>query len=135
MGTVIRMKRGGRTHSPYYRVVVMDSRTRARGREIEQIGFYHPCARPEPVSEIDAAKAVSWLQKGARITDTVRDVFAKKGIMAVFSGNAALETIVPASEPSVVAMEPVETAPEPAADAPAAITAETEAAPDDGTAE
>ena len=135
MGTVIRMKRGGRTHAPYYRVVVMDSRTRARGREIEQIGFYHPCARPVPLSEIDAAKAVSWLQKGARITDTVRDLFAKKGIMAVFSGNAALETIIPALEPATAAVEPVETAPEPAADAPAATTAETEAAPDGVMAE
>ena len=25
MATVIRLKRGGRTHSPYYRVIVMDS--------------------------------------------------------------------------------------------------------------
>ena len=31
MATVIRMRRGGRTHSPYYRIVVMDSRSRTRG--------------------------------------------------------------------------------------------------------
>src|SRR5512147_955705 len=97
MGTVIRMKRGGRTHAPYYRVVVMDSRTRALGREIEQIGYYHPCARPEPVTEIDVAKAVAWVKKGARITDTVRDVFTRKGILAVASGNAPIESILPAA--------------------------------------
>jgi len=116
------MKRGGRTHAPYYRVVVMDSRTRARGREIEQIGFYHPCARPEPLSEIDAAKAVAWLKKGARITDTVRDVFTKKGILAVAAGHAALEDILPPPEPAPAPAEaaaepPAETEPAPEAEA------------------
>ena len=87
MATVIRLKRGGRRHVPYYRVVVMDSRGRARGREVDQIGFYHPCGRPQPIAEIDGAKALDWLRKGARPTDTVRGVLSKKGIMAAFAAN------------------------------------------------
>jgi small subunit ribosomal protein S16 len=100
MATVIRMKRGGRTHAPYYRVVVIDSRSRTRGREVDQIGFYHPCARPEPVAEIDSEKALAWLSKGARTTDTVRDVLSKKGVMAAFVAgrNAAA---APAAEAAV----------------------------------
>ena len=82
MATVIRLQRGGRTHAPYYRVVVMDSRNRTRGTIVDQIGTYHPCARPEPTTEIDAEKALAWLKKGARPSDTVRAVLKKKGITA-----------------------------------------------------
>jgi small subunit ribosomal protein S16 len=82
MATVIRLKRGGRTHAPCYRVVVMDSRSRARGREIDVIGYYHPCAKPAPVIEVDQTKALDWLAKGAQTTDTVRNIFSRKGIGA-----------------------------------------------------
>jgi small subunit ribosomal protein S16 len=85
MATVIRLKRGGRRHAPYYRVVVIDSRSRSRGREVDHIGFYHPCARPAPTAEVDTKKALEWLARGARLTDTVRDVFSKKGIMAAYT--------------------------------------------------
>ena len=50
MATVIRMKRGGRTHAPYYRVVVMDGRSRTKGRVIEEIGVYHPAPGPNRAS-------------------------------------------------------------------------------------
>ncbi len=98
MATVIRLKRGGRTHAPYYRVVVMDSRTRGRGREVDTIGFYHPCARPEPAAEVDVAKALHWLGRGARASETVRSIFIKKGIWAAFaSGGAPASAEGPAS--------------------------------------
>jgi small subunit ribosomal protein S16 len=94
MATVIRLKRGGRTHAPYYRVVVTDSRSRTRAREVEQIGFYHPCARPNPLAEIDKDKALLWLSRGARPTDTVRQMLSSKGIMAEFAASkkAAAQT-------------------------------------------
>ena len=58
MATVIRLKRGGRKKKPYYRIVVQDSRNRTRGREVEILGVYHPAARPAPVSEVNAARAL-----------------------------------------------------------------------------
>ena len=85
MATVIRLKRGGRTHAPCYRVVVMDSRTRSRGREIDTIGYYHPCAKPEAVIEVNTEKALDWLEKGAQTSDTVRSILSSKGIMAAFN--------------------------------------------------
>ena len=84
MATVIRLKRGGRSHSPYYRIVVMDSRDRTRGAEVDSLGVYHPCARPKPISEVDALKALDWLGKGARPSDTARSVLSKLGIMKHF---------------------------------------------------
>jgi small subunit ribosomal protein S16 len=82
MATVIRLQRGGRTHAPFYRVVVMDKRSRTRGRVIEQIGVYHPCARPEPLTQIDEEKAKKWLGEGAVPSDTVRVVLSKRGLIA-----------------------------------------------------
>ena len=84
MATVIRMKRGGRTHAPYYRVVGADARAKITGRVIEQLGIYHPCARPEPVIEVNREKALEWLGKGAKPTNTVRNVLSRMGVMAEF---------------------------------------------------
>jgi len=80
MATVIRMRRGGRTHAPYYRIVVQDSRSRDRGPEVDTLGVYHPCARPEPKMEVDVQKAVDWLEKGAQCSDTARSVLRKLGV-------------------------------------------------------
>ncbi len=97
MATVIRLKRGGRTHVPCYRVVVVDSRTRAVGREVDVIGIYHPCARPQPVAEVDEAKALEWLSKGARPSETVRTILSKKGILAAFTARKAGRNAAPPS--------------------------------------
>lgn len=82
MATVIRMQRGGRTHDPYYRMVVVDSRTRGQGRVLDQIGVYHPCARPTPRVDLDRQKTLNWLAKGVRLSDTVRSVLSKQGVLA-----------------------------------------------------
>ncbi len=92
MATVIRLKRGGRAHSPYYRVVVVDSRNRLTGAVLEELGVYHPCAKPEPTIDIDAAKTIEWLSKGARPSDTVRTVLKNKGIMAAFTQQKTAKT-------------------------------------------
>lgn len=81
MATVIRMKRGGRSHKPYYRIVVMDSRTRTGGVEVESLGVYQPCARPKPVIQVDLKKALDWLRKGAQPSDTARTVLSNLGLM------------------------------------------------------
>jgi small subunit ribosomal protein S16 len=85
MATVIRLKRGGRTHDPYYRVVVMDSRQRVRGRVIEELGVYHPCARPVPVTEVNAERALHWLREGAQPSDTAKSLLSGLGIMKQFA--------------------------------------------------
>ncbi len=81
MATIIRLKRGGRTHDPYYRIVVMDSRERRQGKEIDIIGFYQPKARPEPITKIDKDKLNQWLKKGVKTSDTVNSLIRKMGIL------------------------------------------------------
>lgn len=94
MATVIRMRRGGRTHKPYYRIVVQDSRARDRGPEVDTIGVYHPCARPEPLSEVDAHKALDWLAKGAGMSDTARSVLRRAGVLKHFAEGTKPEEAV-----------------------------------------
>ena len=94
MATAIRLRRGGRAHKPYYRIVVIDSRHRDRGPEIENLGVYHPCARPEPVSEVDVHKTLDWLQKGAQPSDTAKSVLRKLGVMKHFAEGTRPEDTV-----------------------------------------
>ncbi|EKD45138.1 MAG: 30S ribosomal protein S16, partial [uncultured bacterium] len=42
---VIRLSRGGAKKSPFYQVLVADSRKSRDGRFIERVGFYNPMAR------------------------------------------------------------------------------------------
>lgn len=80
MAVRIRLKRMGAKKSPFYRVVVADSRSPRDGRFIEEIGTYNPLSQPAQVN-IDEEKAINWLQTGAKPSDTVRNLFSKAGIM------------------------------------------------------
>lgn len=103
MATAIRLKRGGRTHAPYYRMVVTDSRSRNRGAELDILGYYHPCARPEPKSEIDITRALDWLRKGAQPSDTAKSVLSQLGVLKHFhEGSTPAEAIAVVKGAAVV---------------------------------
>jgi small subunit ribosomal protein S16 len=67
----IRLTRGGSKKRPYYRVVVMDSRSKRDGRFIEKIGFYNPMVQ-ENRFDIDMERAQYWISVGAQPTDRVQ---------------------------------------------------------------
>ncbi|HHY13440.1 MAG TPA: 30S ribosomal protein S16 [Thermoanaerobacterales bacterium] len=79
MSVKIRLKRMGVKKSPFYRLVVADSRAPRDGRFIEEIGYYNPTTKPAQV-KIDGERAIDWLKKGAQPSDTVRTLFRKNGI-------------------------------------------------------
>ena len=83
MAVKIRLKRMGANRNPSYRLVVADSRKPRDGRFIEEIGFYNPTTQPETV-KIKEEKALDWLQKGAKPSDTVRNIFSREGVMKKF---------------------------------------------------
>ena len=83
MAVKIRLKRMGAKRKPFYRLVVADSRSPRDGRSIEQIGTYNPVSDPVSV-KIDEEKALDWMLKGAKPSDTVRNLFSKEGIMQKF---------------------------------------------------
>ena len=76
----IRLRRMGAKKSPYYRVVVADSRYPRDGRFIEEIGTYNPVATPTEV-KVDAEKAKQWIANGAQPTDTVKAILKKEGVL------------------------------------------------------
>jgi small subunit ribosomal protein S16 len=80
MAVRIRLKRMGAHKKPFYRVVVADSRSPRDGRFIEEIGIYNPVADPAIVN-IDSAKAIEWINKGAQMSDTVRSLLRSVGVL------------------------------------------------------
>ena len=80
MAVKIRLKRMGAKKTPFYRVVVADSRYPRDGRFIEEIGTYNPLVNPAEV-KIDAEKVTKWMKNGAQPTDTVKSLLKKAGII------------------------------------------------------
>ena len=76
----IRLRRMGAKKTPYYRIVVADSRSPRDGRCIEEIGTYDPLAAPASIT-VDAEKAKNWIKNGAQPTDTVRGLLKNAGVL------------------------------------------------------
>lgn len=76
----IRLMRLGGKHKPFYRLVVADSRAPRSGRYIEAIGYYDPRTHPSTI-KVDEAKALAWLRKGARPSDTARVLLRRAGVL------------------------------------------------------
>ena len=76
----IRLRRMGAKKSPFYRVVVADSRSPRDGRCIEEIGTYNPLSEPAVIN-VDVEKAQTWIKNGAQPTDTVRGLLKKAGVL------------------------------------------------------
>jgi small subunit ribosomal protein S16 len=72
----IRLKRGGATNNPAYRIVVADGRSPRDGRFIEEIGSYQPTRKNQKVV-LDLERARYWLARGAQPSETVGS-FIKK---------------------------------------------------------
>jgi small subunit ribosomal protein S16 len=60
----------GKIRTPFYRIVVADSRTKRDGRVIEEIGTYNPKADPSIIT-VDGERAQYWLGVGAQPTEAV----------------------------------------------------------------
>jgi len=78
MTTRIRLRRMGAKKRPFFRVVVADQRSPRDGRFIENIGKYHPLEDPSLI-DIDEARALEWLRKGAQPSQAVQVLLTKAG--------------------------------------------------------
>ncbi|MCI6502794.1 MAG: 30S ribosomal protein S16 [Clostridia bacterium] len=80
MAVKIRLRRMGAKKSPFYRIVVADSRFPRDGRFIEEIGYYNPLTTPVEI-KIDSDKAKTWIKNGAQPTETVKALLKKNGVI------------------------------------------------------
>lgn len=98
MAVKIRLKRMGKIRAPFYRVVVMDSRTKRDGRAIEEIGKYHPTEEPS-VIQIDSERAQYWLSNGAQPTEAVAALLKITGDWQKYKGEPGAEGTLKVAEP------------------------------------
>ncbi|WP_156254063.1 30S ribosomal protein S16 [Pseudactinotalea terrae] len=106
MAVKIRLKRFGKTHAPYYRVVVADSRTKRDGRVIEEIGKYHPTEEPSLI-DIDGERAKYWLGVGAQPTEQVLALLKVTGDWQTFKGLPGAEGTLKTAAPKTAAADAV----------------------------
>ena len=86
MAVKIRLKRMGKIRAPYYRIVVVDSRTKRDGRSIEEIGKYHPTEEPSFI-EVQSERALYWLGVGAQPSPQVEAILKITGDWGKFKGD------------------------------------------------
>lgn len=77
----IRLRRVGKTHHPYYRMVVANQPDKRDGDFLESLGSYDPHADP-PSTNIDTDKAREWLRKGAQPSEAAAKILKRAGVFA-----------------------------------------------------
>ena len=75
----IRLTCMGDHKSPFYRVIVADSRSPRDGKFIEVLGTYDP--HLDDGLKLDADKAKKWIANGAQPTDTARALLVQAGVI------------------------------------------------------
>ncbi|MBQ9104092.1 MAG: 30S ribosomal protein S16 [Clostridia bacterium] len=80
MAVKMRLTRMGDKKSPFYRIVITDSRNARDGAYIDKVGHYNPTSQPAEIV-IDEVKAKDWLSKGVQPTETVKSILINKGII------------------------------------------------------
>ncbi len=76
---VLRLRRFGRRHRPFYRLGAMDKRAPRDGRVIEELGWYDPIAADGRQFDLKLDRIDYWLSVGAQPTNTARDLIRKAG--------------------------------------------------------
>jgi len=80
MSVIIKLRREGGKKKPFYKVVAIDSRKACNAKFIEQLGYYQPLSNPY-VLNIDQEASLKWIEKGAKLSATVKDLFKKEGML------------------------------------------------------
>ena len=94
MAVKIRLKRMGKIRTPFYRIVIADSRTKRDGRVIEEIGTYNPKTEPSTI-KVESERAQYWLGVGAQPTEAVAAILKLTGDIG---GQASLKDPEPKTD-------------------------------------
>jgi small subunit ribosomal protein S16 len=77
--------RMGKIRTPFYRIVVTDSRKARNGLSIEEIGRYVPGQEPS-IIEVNSERALYWLGVGAQASEAVEAILKVTGDWQKFKG-------------------------------------------------
>src|SRR5439155_27195953 len=138
----IGMKKMGRKHQPFFRMVAIDSRAPRDGKTIEELGHYDPLVKDTDARAIlNGERIAYWISVGALPSENCQVLIKKYGQNGtrVAEQQAALERIKTTrpQAPAPYVPPPKPPQPEPAAEAPPAAegAAAPEAAPEGTKAE
>ena len=82
MAVRIRMKKMGRTHRAFFRIVAIDSKQPRDGRVLEELGTYDPSVKEtEKRVHFDPIRVKYWLSVGAQPSENVA-AFIKRYMVA-----------------------------------------------------
>jgi small subunit ribosomal protein S16 len=87
MSVKIRLTRKGAKKRPFYRIVAADSEAPRDGRFLEVVGHYNPLTDPAQIT-VDEEKLNKWIERGAKISETVRSLLRKKEVSEVSSNTS-----------------------------------------------
>ena len=87
MAVKIRLTRMGDKKSPFYRIIVADSRKARDGAYIEKLGTFNPLTDPAQIT-LDVEKTKKWLSNGAQPTETARTLLVRQGVLQPLTKNA-----------------------------------------------
>ena len=100
MATKIRLMRMGKIRTPFFRVVVSDSRKARNGLSIEEIGRYVPGQEPSLI-EINSERALYWLGVGAQPSEAVEALLKITGDWQKHKGLPGTEGTLRVAAPRV----------------------------------
>jgi len=104
---MIRLQRVGRTHEPIFRVVVTDSKNSTKsGKFLDIVGSYDP--RAKGIVALEKEKILSWISKGARVSDTLHNLLINEKIIEGKKINVLPRKTVPKKEVEGSLETPVE---------------------------
>jgi len=72
----IRLKRGGATKRPYYRIIAIDHREKRDGRALEYLGTYDPAHDPSQI-KLEAERIAHWVAQGAQLSPAVKGLMKR----------------------------------------------------------
>jgi small subunit ribosomal protein S16 len=100
LATKIRLMRMGKIRTPFFRVVVTDSRKARNGLSIEEIGRYVPGQEPS-IIEINSERALYWLGVGAQPSEAVEALLKVTGDWQKHKGLPGTEGTLRVAPPRV----------------------------------
>jgi len=71
----IRLAKFGKRNDHFFRIVAIDEKKKVKGEPLDILGHWHP---KKSDFSLDRAKLKSWVEKGAKLSPSVKKLFEKK---------------------------------------------------------
>jgi small subunit ribosomal protein S16 len=97
MALKMRMARGGRNKSPFYRIVVADARAPRDGKFIEKVGTYNPLLNKDDTNRVtlNAELVKKWLAEGAQPSERVARFLGEAGLIDMPKNRTSIQKAKP----------------------------------------